>query len=66
MTNGDLLRRDGIAEKFLGHIAQIREHEMKEVIEKENIAYVKSVKAIDRILAKLRELEKSVLTHETE
>jgi hypothetical protein len=66
MTQGDLLRREGVAERFLEHIAQIRELELKEVLQNENIAHVKSVRAIDRILAKLRDLEKSVLTHETE
>jgi Mn-dependent DtxR family transcriptional regulator len=66
MTAAELLRHEGIAEKFLDHIVQIREVELKEVITNEKIEHVKSVKAIDRILAKLRELEKSVLTHETE
>jgi len=63
MNHADLLREDGIAERFLDYILQIREAELKEVIQNENIGHVKSVKAIDRILAKLRELEKSMLTY---
>jgi hypothetical protein len=63
MNQADLLREDGIAEKFLEYILQIREAELKEVIQNESIGHVKSVKAIDRILAKLRELEKSMLTY---
>jgi len=56
------LRVEGKAEAFIECIEQVRQCEQKEVLVNEKIEHVKAVKAIERIFAKLRELEKMVLT----
>jgi hypothetical protein len=60
----ELLQNDGCAEEFLRFIQQVLDCETKEVLQNEKIEHVKSVKAIGRILAKLPEIKKNMLTRQ--
>lgn len=59
----EMLSNESYAKEFILFIQKVAECETKEVLQNERIEHVKSVKAIGRILAKLPEMYKNVLTH---